>query len=75
MARLAVLFGTVPAFTHNFTPTAWFGDDVLRLASDADQVFRSLTELVWTAFPAYPPLEGQFDDVVAPSPRRGSTDA
>jgi hypothetical protein len=29
MARLAVLFGTVPAFTHNFTPTAWFGDDVL----------------------------------------------
>ena len=29
MAQLAALFGTVPAFTHNFTPTAWFGDDVL----------------------------------------------
>ena len=57
MARLAALFGTVPAFTHNFTRTAWFGDEVLWLASDADQVFRSLTELVWTAVPAYPPLK------------------
>jgi hypothetical protein len=57
MARLAALFGTVPAFTHNFTRTGWFGDEVLWLASDADQVFRSLTELVWTAFPAYPPLK------------------
>ena len=75
MPWLAALFGTVPAFTHNFTRTAWFGDEVLWLASDADQVFRSLTELVWTAFPAYPPFGGQFDDVVAPSPRRGSTDA
>jgi len=40
MARLAALFGTVPAFTHNFTRTGWFGDEVLWLASDADQVFR-----------------------------------
>jgi len=47
----------MPAFTHNFTRTGWFGDEVLWLASDADQVFRSLTELVWTAFPAYPPLK------------------
>lgn len=64
MGRLAALFRTVPAFTHNFVRTAWFGDEVLWLASDAAQAFRSLTQLVWTAFPAYPPFEGQFDDVV-----------
>ena len=62
--QLTALFGTVPAFTHNFVRSAWFGDEVLWLASDAAQVFRSLTQLVWTAFPAYPPFEGQFDDVV-----------
>ena len=64
MVRLAALFRAVPAFTHNFVRTAWFGDEVLWLGSDAAQVFRSLTQLVWTAFPAYPPFEGQFDDVV-----------
>ena len=47
---------TVRAFTHNFVRTAWFGDEVLWLASDAAPVFRSLTQLVWTAFPAYPPV-------------------
>jgi 2'-5' RNA ligase len=62
--RLAALFRTVPAFQHNFAGTAWFGDDVLWLASDAAPLFRSLTRLVWAAFPAYPPFEGRFDDVV-----------
>jgi len=64
MDRLAGLFRTVPAFHHNLVRTAWFGDQVLWLDSDASPVFRSLTQLVWTAFPAYPPFEGQFDDVV-----------
>jgi hypothetical protein len=32
MGRLAALFRTVPAFTHNFVRTAWFGDEVLWLA-------------------------------------------
>ena len=49
---------------HNFVRSAWFGDEVLWLASDAAQVFRSLTQLVWTAFPAYPPYEGQFAEIV-----------
>ena len=62
--RLTALFATVPAFTHNFVGTAWSGDEVLWLASDAAEVFRSMTELVWAAFPAYPPFEGQLDDVV-----------
>ena len=62
--RLAALFRTVPAFQHNFARTAWFGDDVLWLASDAAPLCRSLTQLVWAAFPAYPPFEARFDDVV-----------
>jgi 2'-5' RNA ligase len=62
--RLTTLFRRVPAFPHNFVRSAWFGDEVLWLASDAAQALRSLTELVWTAFPAYPPFEGLFDDVV-----------
>jgi len=64
MVRLAALFGRMPAFTHNLVHTAWFGDEVLWLASDCTERFRSLTELVWTAFRAYPPFEGQFEDVV-----------
>lgn len=64
MLRLAGLFRTVPSFEHAFVRTAWFGDDVLWLASDADAIFGSLTNLVADAFPDYPPYEGQFDDVV-----------
>jgi hypothetical protein len=64
MVRLAALFRTVPAFTHNFVRTARFGDQALWLDSDAARLFRSLTQLVWTAFPAYPPFEGRFDEVV-----------
>jgi 2'-5' RNA ligase superfamily protein len=64
MVRLAALFRPVPAFTHNFVRTAWFGDQALWLDSDAARLFRSLTQLVWSAFPAYPPFEGRFDEVV-----------
>ncbi len=64
MARLTALFRTVPAFTHNFVRSAWFGDEVLWLASDAADMLRYLTQLVWSAFPAYPPFEGQFNEVV-----------
>jgi 2'-5' RNA ligase len=64
VARTAELFRSVPAFQHNLVRTAWFGEEVLWLAPDASEEFRSLTERVWTAFPAYPPYEGQFDDVV-----------
>lgn len=64
LARLAALFRTVPAFRHNFVRTAWFGDQVLWLHSEAAEALSALTRLVWEAFPAYPPFEGQFDVVV-----------
>ncbi len=64
LCRLAGLFRSVPSFQHSFVRTGWFGNDVLWLASDADAIFRSLTEQVTDAFPNHPPYEGQFDDVV-----------
>ena len=64
LVRLAALFRPVPAFTHNFVRTAWFGDQTLWRDSDAAPVFQYLTHLVWSAFPAYPPYDGQFDEIV-----------
>jgi hypothetical protein len=64
VTRTSALFRSVPGFLHNLVHTDWFGDEVLWLASDSSREFRSLTSQVWTAFPAYPPYEGQFDDVV-----------
>jgi 2'-5' RNA ligase len=64
LESLAALFQTVPAFEHNFVRTSWFGDEVLWLDSEAAETFATLTRLVWEAFPAYPPFEGQFDVVV-----------
>lgn len=62
--RLADTFRDVPAFTHSFVRTEWFGDDVLWLASDADATLRALTDLVVKNFPDHSPYEGQFDEVV-----------
>lgn len=62
--RLADTFRDVPAFTHSFVRTEWFGDDVLWLASNAHATLRSLTDLVVSNFPDHPPYEGQFDEVV-----------
>ncbi|MFT3871804.1 MAG: 2'-5' RNA ligase family protein [Nocardioides sp.] len=62
--RLRSLFGTVPAFENSFVRTEWFGEEVLWLASEADETLRSLTSLVAEAFPESPPYGGEFDDVV-----------
>lgn len=64
VAGTAALSRSVPGFRHNLFRTAWFGDEVLWLDPDASEEFRSLTRRVWAAFPAYPPYEGQFADVV-----------
>lgn len=64
IAQLTALFRAVPAFSHRLVRTAWFGDEVLWLAPDTGDEFRSLTTLVWAAFPAFPPYERAFNDVV-----------
>ncbi|MFE9204539.1 2'-5' RNA ligase family protein [Micromonospora sp. NPDC007230] len=64
VAELQRIFAGTAAFDFRLTRTAWFGDEVLWLAPEDSQPFRMLTELVHAAFPAFPPYEGQFDDVV-----------
>lgn len=64
LTRLAELFAGVSRFRFVLDHTDWFGDDVLWLGSGDDRLFRTLTQRVFSAYPAYPPFEGQFDDVV-----------
>lgn len=63
--RLAGAVSTVPAFACVFGDTAWFGDDILWLAPDPDDSFRSLTRAVVAAFPDHPPYGGAY---VEPTP-------
>lgn len=64
LMRLGDLWSTFPEFEHALVDTAWFGDDVLWLATDGDVVVRSMTDAVTKAFPQHPPYEGKFADVV-----------
>jgi len=64
LARLEELFADVSRFRFVLDHTDWFGDDVLWLGPSDPRPFRALTQRVFLAYPAYPPFEGQFDDVV-----------
>lgn len=63
-ARLSTLFAQVPEFTCRFARTAWFGTDTLWLAPEPPDPFAFLTSRAHAAFPAYPPYEGRFAEVV-----------
>jgi 2'-5' RNA ligase len=64
VAELRRILAGTAAFDFRLNRTAWFGDQVLWLAPEDPQPFRILTELAHTAFPDFPPFEGQFDDIV-----------
>ena len=64
LAEIEHLFAAVSQFRFRLDHTDWFGDTVLWLAPRDPGPFRALTQLVFEAFPAFPPFEGQFDDVV-----------
>jgi 2'-5' RNA ligase superfamily len=64
LTRLGQLFAGVSRFRFCLHHTDWFGDDVLWLAPQDPRPFRALTQRVFRAYPAFPPFEGQFDDVV-----------
>ena len=64
LAKLAQLFAAVGRFRFELVRTDWFGDEVLWLAPGDAAPFRSLTDLVHEAFPAFPPFGGQYDEVV-----------
>jgi len=61
---LGRLFAEVGRFRFSLDRTDWFGDEVLWLAPHDPGPFRTLTQLVFRAYPAFPPYAGQFDDVV-----------
>ena len=63
-ARLRQLFAAEKPFDVTLTHTSWFDHDVLWLAPENPQPFRTLTERVDSAFPDFPPFAGQFADVV-----------
>jgi hypothetical protein len=64
LTTLGELFADVSRFSFRMDSTGWFGEDVLFLAPRDPGPFRALTERVFQAYPAFPPFEGQFDDVV-----------
>src|SRR5215467_8791536 len=64
LTELGQLFANVSPFRFRLDRTDWFGDDVLWLAPRDPDPFRALTQRVFRAFPAFPPFEGQFEDVV-----------
>jgi 2'-5' RNA ligase len=64
LAELVHLFAAVSRFRFRLDHADWFGDEVLWLAPRDPGPFRALTEAVHQAFPAFPPFEGQFSDVV-----------
>jgi 2'-5' RNA ligase len=62
--KLEELFADVSRFRFRLDHTDWFGDDVLWLAPQDPGPFRALTQRVFQAYPAFPPFEGQFAEVV-----------
>jgi hypothetical protein len=64
LTGLGELFAEVSRFRFVLDRTDWFGDDVLWLGPGDSRPFRALTQRVFRAYPAYPPFQGQFDDVV-----------
>jgi 2'-5' RNA ligase len=64
LTELEHLFAQVSRFRFRLDHTDWFGDEVLWLAPRDPGPFRALTQRVFQAFPAFPPYDGRFDDVV-----------
>jgi hypothetical protein len=58
---VARLVSTVDRFEFTFLSTSWFDDRVLYLAPSPDEGFRTITQLLESAFPQYRPYEGKYD--------------
>jgi len=64
LARLDELFAESGPFEFQLDRTSWFRADVLWLGPRDARPFRSLTQHVFSAFPDFPPFEGEFEDVI-----------
>jgi hypothetical protein len=56
--QVAEAVQSVSAFDVAFPRVEWFGEDVVYLAPEPQEPFRTLTRLLWTAFPESPPYGG-----------------
>jgi 2'-5' RNA ligase len=76
MDAVRAAVGDVRAFECVFRQIKWFRDDVVWLAPEPAQPFRTLTDAVWRRFPHYPPYGGAYPDVIphltVGSTRRGN---
>ncbi len=64
LTQLEQLFAGMARFRVRLVRTGWFGNQVLWLDPQDPAPFCALTQLVYRAFPAFPPFEGRHDDVV-----------
>jgi 2'-5' RNA ligase len=64
LAELERLLAETSRFRFRLDRTDWFGDEVLWLAPRDARPFRALTQRIFQAFPAFPPFEGRFDEVI-----------
>lgn len=62
LESLARAVASMGAFGCQFLATGWFGPDVLWLAPEPGEPFRTLTRAVAAAFPGYPPYGGAYAD-------------
>lgn len=62
--ELRALFAAQPAFAFTLTRLVGFPDQTIWLAPEPAAPFRTLTELIFAEYPAYPPYEGIHDEVI-----------
>ncbi|HLU30340.1 MAG TPA: 2'-5' RNA ligase family protein [Acidimicrobiia bacterium] len=62
--RLQDVLARVPAFDFRLASVEWFADDVAWARPEPAGPFRDLTARVSEAWPAFPPYEGAFDEVI-----------
>ncbi len=61
---LAACFRDFAPFDYALTELRQFPGDVLYLAPEPAEPFRTLTKAIWKLFPDHPPYAGQWTDIV-----------
>jgi 2'-5' RNA ligase len=64
LASLGSLFAGLAAFEFTLDRIGWFGEQAVWLGPADPAPFTTLTNLVFTAFPSYPPYGGQHPVVI-----------
>lgn len=64
LAAVAGIAATTPSFTVTLAELGQFPDGIIHLVPDPQAPLRGATTRLAAAFPAFPPYEGRFGDVV-----------